>query len=138
MDDRHARHRHRATDPRRRPVDGFRLAGGARFDRLIGQVLADLPGPVLAHLRDVDLRLADIPPPNPEGTSVVVPLAHYDPAGRSLAGRQRARLTLFRRPIEARARSKEELLALLRELLVREVAVQLGIDDDRLEDLGWL
>lgn len=133
MDDRHARHRHRVADPRRRPVDGYRLAGGTRFDRLVGEALAELPGPVLDHLRQVELRLADVPPAPAPGADEELLLARYDAADTGLA-----RLTLFRRPIEMRAHSKPELLTLLREVLVREVAHQLGIDEDGLEDLGWV
>lgn len=141
MDDRHARRRHRVSDPRRRPVDGYRLTGGPRFDRLVGEALGELPAPVLAHLQQVQLRLADVPPaPGPDEAEEVL-LARYE---RTARGRGRdaashpAQLTLYRRPIEARAHSKPELLLLLREVLVREVALQLGIDDDGLEDLGWL
>ncbi len=133
MDDRHARRRHRVADPRRRPVDGYRLAGGTRFDRLVGEALAELPAPVLEHLQQVELRLADLPPPPEDGEEEQVTLTRYQPAGPTPA-----RLTMFRRPIEMRAHSKPELLRLLREVLVREVAHQLGIDDDGLEDLGWL
>lgn len=133
MDDRHARHRHRVADPRRRPVDGYRLAGGTRFDRLVGEALAELPAPVLEHLQQVELRLADVPPAPPTGGSEEVLLARYDAQGSASA-----HLTLFRRPIETRAHSKPELLVLLREVLIREVAYQLGIDDDGLEDLGWV
>jgi predicted Zn-dependent protease with MMP-like domain len=139
MDDRHARRRHRVADPRRRPVDGYRLAGGERFDRLVGEVLAELPGAVLDHLQQVELRLADVPPTPAPGEIEEVLLARYEPAGPTgRAIRTPARLTLYRRPIEARAHSKPELIALLREVLVRETARQLGIDDDGLEDLGWL
>ncbi|MFP4149916.1 MAG: metallopeptidase family protein [Nitriliruptoraceae bacterium] len=132
MDDRHARYRHRVADRRRRPVDGYRLAGGRRFDRLVGESLAELPPAVLDHLQQVQLRLADVPPPRPDGEEEIL-LARSEPAGA-----QPARLTLFRRPIETRAHSKPELLVLLREVLIREVAGQLGIDEDGLEDLGWL
>jgi predicted Zn-dependent protease with MMP-like domain len=133
MDDRHARHRHRIADPRRRPVDGYRLAGGTRFDRLVGEALAELPDPVLGHLRHVELRLADVPPAPDPGVDEELLLARYE-ASETASDR----LTLFRRPIEMRAHSKPELLTLLREVLIREVAHQLGIDEDGLDDLGWV
>lgn len=141
MDDRHARRRHRVADPRRRPVDGYRLAGASRFDRLVGEVLADVPATVLDHLQQVELRLADVPPAPGPGEVEDVLLARSEPPGQVTGGRRGgppARITLYRRPIEVRAHSKPELIALLREVLVRESARQLGIDDDRLEDLGWL
>jgi predicted Zn-dependent protease with MMP-like domain len=122
-------------------VDGYRLTGGPRFDRLVGEALGDLPAPVLEHLQRVQLRLADVPPAPVHGETEEVLLARYErtvPGQGPDAGSVAARLTLYRRPIEARAHSKPELLLLLREVLVREVALQLGIDDDGLEDLGWL
>lgn len=137
MDDRHARRRHRTSDPRRRPVDGYRLSGGPRFDRLVGEALGDLPTPVLEHLRGVQLRIADLPPGPGPGEAEEIRLAHYEQVAPTVE-RPAAHLTLYRRPIEARAHSKPELLQLLREVLVREVALQLGIDDDGLEELGWL
>ena len=47
------------------------------------------------------------------------------------------RIVLFRRPIEARARSDADLADLVREVVVHEVAHYFGIDDDRLDELGW-
>ena len=47
------------------------------------------------------------------------------------------RITLYRRPLEARARTRQELAWLIAETLVHEVAHHVGIDDDRLDELGW-
>src|SRR5215510_4339925 len=47
------------------------------------------------------------------------------------------RIVIFRRPIEARARSDAALASLVREVVLHEVAHYFGIDDDRLDELGW-
>ena len=47
------------------------------------------------------------------------------------------RIVIFRRPIEARARSGADLADLVREVVLHEVAHYFGIDDDRLDELGW-
>ena len=47
------------------------------------------------------------------------------------------RIVIFRRPIEARARSGADLAELVREVVIHEVAHYFGIDDDRLDELGW-
>ena len=47
------------------------------------------------------------------------------------------RVTIFRRPLELRARSRRDLAALVRETVVHEIAHHFGIDDDRLDELGW-
>lgn len=140
MDDRHARHRRRPTDGRRRPSDGYRVSDPRRFDRLVQDALRSLPQPVLVHLEGVELRIAETPPADPLRTGVTpVALASYQTSG---AGPRRApqrpdRLVLYRRPLEARSRSKPELLGLLQQVIVHEVARHLGIDEDGLDELGW-
>ena len=141
MDERHARRRHRPPDPRRRPVDGYRPTPPARFDRLVGDALRGLPAPLLDHLQAVEVQIADVPPPpdppGPGAASVV--LASYQVAAHPqppLPGGH-DRLVLYRRPLEARSRTRLELLSLVREVVVHELAHHLGIDDDGLEELGW-
>jgi predicted Zn-dependent protease with MMP-like domain len=141
-DDRHARHRRADTDRRRRPVDGFRATDPRRFERLVEDAIAALPEGLLTHLDDVQITVADVPPPDPAGTgSDEILLARYRGAPKTGRGRGDAalpdRLTLFRRPLEARANSKAELAELVREAVVHEIAHHLGIDDDRLDELGW-
>jgi predicted Zn-dependent protease with MMP-like domain len=47
------------------------------------------------------------------------------------------RITVFRRPILARCRSEEEVVEQVRVTVVHEVAHHFGIDDHRLDELGW-
>jgi predicted Zn-dependent protease with MMP-like domain len=142
MDDRHGRHRSRTADPRRRPSDGYRATGVVRFDRLVGEALRTVPGRLLEHLQQVEIRIADVPPPDPFGSGDEVLLGRYDagepPSVRRRQPQQRAdRLILYRRPLEARARSKPELVELVREVVIHEIAHHLGMDDDDIEELGW-
>lgn len=142
MDDRHARYRRRTADPRRRPIEGYRAAGTDRFDRLVGDALRSLPPPLLEHLQQVEIRVATLPPVPSPGSPGEVLLSRYEspagpPAPRRARRRRRDLLTLYRRPLEARARSRADLIALVREVVVHEVAHQLGIDDDGIEELGW-
>lgn len=113
-----------------------------RFDRLVGEALRTVPGPVLEHLQQVEIRIAEVPPPDPFGTGDEVLLTRYEPATpvpSRWRGRQQAtdRLIVYRRPLEARARSKPELVELVREVVIHEVAHHLGMDDDDIEELGW-
>ena len=142
MDDRHARHRRRPADPRRRPVEGYRPTGALRFDRVVGDALRSLPPPLLEHIRRVEVHITYLPPTAPPGAAAEVPLGRYQTAEtarwrRGAANRPVDRLVLYRRPLEARARSRAELVALVREVVVHELAHHLGIDDDGIEDLGW-
>jgi predicted Zn-dependent protease with MMP-like domain len=47
------------------------------------------------------------------------------------------RITIYRRPICARARTEEDVVRQVRITVVHEVAHHFGIDDDRLDELGW-
>lgn len=46
-------------------------------------------------------------------------------------------ITIYRRPLEAKARSEEDLAREVRVTVLHEIAHHFGIDDDRLDDLGY-
>jgi predicted Zn-dependent protease with MMP-like domain len=141
MEDRHARHRRREVDGRRRPVDGFRAASHKRFERLVAQALDSLPEELMAYLDNVQITVEDVPGPDPLGRGEELLLGLYQGVPRTRrdpdAGLLPDRITLFRRPLELRAATRHELASLVRETVVHEVAHHFGIDDDRLDELGW-
>jgi hypothetical protein len=58
-----------------------------------------------------------------------IALARLIPAGVDVRGNStRARVVLFRKPIERRAKDTDELTELLHELLVAQVATYLGVE----------
>ena len=139
-DDRHGRHRRADPDRRRRPVDGFRVRDLRRFQRLVEDAIAGLPAGLLVHLDGVQLAVTDLPPPDgPGGRADEVALGVYEAAPVRGGGRtpRPDRVTLYRRPLEARATSRPDLADLIRDTVVHELADHLGIDDDRLDELGW-
>lgn len=141
MTDRHARHRRPDADRRRRPVDGFRVADPRRFERLVHDALATLPPDLLRELDRIQVDVDDLPPRPLDGTDGEVALGRYEAASRltppsDLAGPP-DRITLFRRPIEARATNRAELAEIVRITVVQELADHLGLDEDRLDELGW-
>jgi predicted Zn-dependent protease with MMP-like domain len=141
MTDRHARSRRVDLDRRRRPVDGFRATSARRFERLVADAIASLPADLLRHLDQVHVAVRDVPPPTAAAMGDEVPLGQYTALPRvddALAlDAFPDRLVLYRRPLEARARDRLELLEVIRHTVVREVALHLGLDDDRLDELGW-
>ena len=141
MDDRHARHRRADSDPRRRPVDGFRAVSLERFERLVDDAVSSLPPDLLGYLDNVQLTVEDVPPPNPAGRGDEVLLGLYEGIPRTERELGMAflpdRITLFRRPLEAQARNRGELAHVVRETVVHEIAHHFRIDDDRLDELGW-
>lgn len=138
--DRHARHRRRPADPGRRPSDGWRAPSSRAFDRLVEDALGTLP-PQLADLMDnVAIVVEDVPPADVVDGEDGVLLGLYEGVPQTERGDGwflPDRVTIFRRPLEMRSRSKAELAAAVRVTVVHEVAHHFGIDDDRLDDLGW-
>ena len=134
-EDRHGRHRRRVEDPRRHPSQGWRAAGADRFDRLVGDAIAELPPFVMDRVENVAIVVEEVPPTDEVllGLYEGVPRTARDGWAPVLPDR----ITLYRRPLEARARTKDELRMLIATTLVHEVAHHHGIDDDRLDELGW-
>lgn len=122
MDDRHARARRTLRDGRTRPPDGFRTRSLRRFEALVADAVSGLPPTVRAHLTEQTIRIAEVPP---AAADAEVILCRSEPAG---AGSPVATLTLYRRPLEARASGPADLLVLLQEVLTTELTG--GPDDD--------
>lgn len=141
MRDRHARHRRPDSDPRRRPIDGFRVTSAARFDRIVRDAVGSLPPPLLRFLDGVHIAIGELPPVAPEGEDDAIRLSTYADgrdAGPETADLPPAdRIILYRRPLEARARNQHDLIELIRETVVHELADHHDLGDDQLGDLGW-
>jgi hypothetical protein len=116
-----------------------------KFDLLVLEALEPIElrwGPELAEL---DLAVDEVPEvdeTSPDdvvwGAGVLadvgVPLAQLVPAGVDHAGLpSRARIVIYRRPLEARARGGADLADLLHEVLVEQVAEYLNIEPDAVD-----
>lgn len=140
MQDRHGRFRRRPTDPRRRPSDGYRATDRARFERLVDDAVSSLPPAFLNRLENVSIVVEDVPPAGGLDGEDEILLGLYEGVPRTERGETPFlpdRITLYRRPLEARARTKADLATMIQDTVVHEVAHHFGIDDDRLDDLGW-
>jgi len=108
-----------------------------RFDDLVLDALERLDRQWGKQLADVELAVEEVPPADGEGWSVdVVPLARLFPAAPTLA----ARIVLYRRPIEARAPGRQELAALVHDVVVEQVAQLLGVEPETVDpgyEGGW-
>lgn len=94
-----------------------------RFDVLALRVVRAVIGPWTQELGEVELAVEEVPV-LPEGWAEdTVPLSAFVPAGANGT----ARIALFRRPLEHRAESGEELEALLLTVVVEQLAEVLGI-----------
>ncbi|MGW6376916.1 metallopeptidase family protein [Rhodococcus sp. NPDC055112] len=120
-----------------------------KFDMLVLEAFAPIDARWHDRITKLDIAVDEVPkiraldpdsvtwPPEvvAEGP---VPLSRLVPAGVDRHGAAtRARLVLFRRPLELRAKRQEDLVDLLNEVLVRQVATYLGVDPEVIDpELG--
>jgi predicted Zn-dependent protease with MMP-like domain len=120
--------------------------GRHRFERLVSRAVRRLPAEISRHMQNVDVLVSDDPSPEQRRESGIRPhdtlLGLYEGIPLTERGGHYGlvlpdRITLFRRPIEERCRSENELVREIRRTIIHEVAHHFGIDDDRLDELGW-
>lgn len=106
-----------------------------RFERLVGRALDEVPDELMDQFDNVVVMVEDEHEDEPEllGLYDGVPLTERDDYGGVLPDVIR----VFRLPICRLARTEEELVEEVYVTVVHEFAHHLGIDDDRLHDLGW-
>jgi predicted Zn-dependent protease with MMP-like domain len=113
-----------------------------RFDAIVLDALEPIDERWHAQLERLDIAVDEVPevtncdPLTVSWDSDVVedgkvPLARLVPAGVDRTGLPtRARIVLYRRPLETRAADGEDLSDLVHEVLVEQVANYLGVDPD--------
>ncbi|MFC0439057.1 metallopeptidase family protein [Kutzneria buriramensis] len=113
-----------------------------RFDALVIEALEPIEARWRTELTQLDVAVDDVPEvhvgPDDELSwedGVVddgnVPLARLVPAGVDRRGLPtRARIVLYRRPLEARAKDGADLADLVHDVLVEQIASYLGLDPD--------
>lgn len=108
---------------------------------MVVAAVESLPEDLLGYLDNVQIVIDDVPPPDVDGIGEEILLGLYEGVPRTERGFDPVllpdRITLYRRPIEARARTIAELTTVVQETVVHEIAHHFGIDDDRLDELGW-
>ena len=119
-----------------------------RFDAMVLEALDPIEQRWGAELTELDLAVDDVPEVDETSPDEVVwqagvladvgvPLAQLVPAGVDPEGLpSRARIVLYRRPLEARARGGADLADLLHEVLVEQVAEYLNIEPDVVDGGG--
>ena len=119
-------------------------ARAAAFERLVDRALAAIPPPYRDALREVAIVIEDEPSPHqldenglgPDdglyGLYEGVPRTEYAADWSASPNR----ITLFRLPLEDDFPDTGELEEEVRMTVLHELAHHLGIDDDRLDELG--
>ena len=116
-----------------------------RFDAMVLEALEPIEQRWGTELTELDLAVDDVPEVDETSPDEVVwqagvladvgvPLAQLVPAGVDPEGLpSRARIVLYRRPLEARARGGADLADLLHEVLVEQVPEYLNIEPDAVD-----
>jgi predicted Zn-dependent protease with MMP-like domain len=134
-----------AKRPRGSPRGAARsIAREAAFERLVDRALAGIPLPYRDALREVAVVIEDEPSPRQREENGLEPwdslYGLYEGVPRNEYAADWAaepnRITLFRLPLEEDFPDARELEREVRLTVLHELAHHLGIDDDRLDELG--
>jgi predicted Zn-dependent protease with MMP-like domain len=121
-----------------------RIRGHVSFERLVDRALAGIPSPFREHLAEVAIVIDDEPTADQlrhndidddEGLYGIyegVPITEYGADWVAMPNR----ITLFRLPLEEDFPDPDDLAEEVRITVIHELAHHLGIDDDRLGELG--
>ncbi len=133
--DRHGRGLRGSLYPSTLPAASTRAE---RFDALVLAALEPIEARWRTELTKLDVAVDDVPDVRGDDATIEsegtltdagVPLARLVPAGVDRRGLPtKARIVLFRRPLEARARDGADLADLVHHVLVDQVANYLGVD----------
>lgn len=115
------------------------------FEQLVVDVLDSLPESLLNMINNVDVVIE--PRPSREQLESVgissgslfglyegIPLTMRD-SGYSIVAPDK--ITIFQRVIEQACSSEDEIAEQVRTTVIHEVAHHFGIDEDKLDELGW-
>ena len=116
----------------------------AAFERLVDRALASIPPPFRESLAEVAVIIDDDPTDEQLNANGIEPdetlYGLYEGVPRTEWGADWAatpnRITLFRHPLEDDFADPAELEDEVRRTVIHELAHHLGIDDDRLDELG--
>jgi predicted Zn-dependent protease with MMP-like domain len=133
----------RRRGSRRAPRPSVPSSRHERFEDLVARALAEIPPPFRDSLGEVAIVIEDEPTAaqvddDELGGEGLYGLYEGMPRTEWGAGSVPApnKITLFRLPLEADFTDPDELAEEVRLTVVHELAHHLGIDDDRLEELG--
>jgi predicted Zn-dependent protease with MMP-like domain len=105
-----------------------------RFEALVAEALDSIPEDLGRRIDNVVVQVEEDSPEGLLGLYEGIPLTERDDYGGLAMPDQ---ITIFRRPILAESASEAEVVEQVRVTVIHEVAHHFGIDDDRLDELGW-
>ncbi len=112
-----------------------------QFEQVVDEALEELPRWVVDAVDNLHVVVEDRPTPDqdPEGTGLLGVYEGVSLAERGVdySGFMPDRIVVFMGPHLELGLSRRDLRAEIRATVLHEVAHHLGIDDDRLHELGW-
>jgi predicted Zn-dependent protease with MMP-like domain len=107
-----------------------------RFEEMVVTALDGLPEELGQLMSNVAVTVEHDPgPPGLLGLYEGIPLTDRT---SQYAGVLPDRITIYRQAICATCRTEQEVADEVRRTVIHEIAHHFGIDDDRLDELGWL
>jgi predicted Zn-dependent protease with MMP-like domain len=105
------------------------------FEQFVGNALDGIPARLGATMENVVVMVDDRSPPGGlYGLYEGVPLTRR---GNHYSASVPDRITIYMATICDACRTTDEVMALVRKTVIHEVGHHFGIDDQRLEELGW-
>ena len=106
-----------------------------RFEELVGEAIDALPDELAAAIDNLVVRVHERHPDDPEllGLYEGVPLTERADAG----GGWPDIVTIYREPLLQLCGTEDEVRDEVRVTVIHELAHHFGVDDDRLDELGW-
>ena len=106
-----------------------------RFEELVADALDEIPEELGRLMQNVWVTVEDVPEEGGLlGLYSGIPLTEREAYGGMVMP---DRITLYRIPICAMSRSEDDVVEVVRDTVIHEVAHHFGIDDERLDELGW-
>ena len=113
----------------------------AAFERIVDSVLAELPDWVVEQIDNLHVIVADRPTPhqaeNGEHLLGLYEGVMLKDRGMNYFAAAPDRISVFREEHLRMARNPAHLAAQIRKTVLHEMGHHLGIDDERLHEIGW-
>jgi len=106
-----------------------------QFEELVTDALDGIPADLGASMENVAIVVDDLSPPGPLlGLYEGIPLTQR---GNSYSASVPDRITIYMATICGSCQTTQEVVERVRKTVIHEIGHHFGIDDQRLEELGW-
>ena len=107
-----------------------------RFEELVGDALDLIPPGLAQAIDNVVILVEDQHPEEPDLLGLYEGIALTD-RDTTYAGALPDTITIYRDPLLDMCETEEDLVEEVAITVIHEIAHHFGIDDDRLDELGW-